>query len=380
VALVLGVAAALAVLWVLLRPAARREAEAAPDVAAPPPLGPAAQRVAELPLDALPEPIRRFLEATPYPPTSGRLTDAHEDLLHPNSRYERHRPIPDTLGDGPDGVVTWLFTAERWAYVGRETVHASLEVERGGKPVAVEVVEASARREGGAGVFGEPEPLHFASEGGRLVAELPLARMDDHFGPILLRVRFEYEPGRFHDDQLRILSTPASRVPGELLEISDRVSRGNLVLDLAVEVAESGFYRFDANVYAATGLPVAFVAWKGELPAGSHLVPLEVWGKVLHDAGVPGPYTVGEIRGYRFLDGGYPDRATFPPASGAHTTAAWPLALFNDSPHVDAHEIEVAGMMLEDLEQGRALVVPPVATGAVGPRPPDDDAEPALPE
>jgi hypothetical protein len=377
----LGVAVVLAGLWWLLRPsAAPRAGEPAPDVAAEPPLAPAARRVAELPLDALPEPVRRFLESTPYPPTSGRLTTAHEDLLRPNSRYERHRPIPDTLGADPASVVTWLFSADHWSYVGPATVRAWLEVERGGKPAHVEVVDANAVREGADGPLGAPEPLHFVRDGDRLVTELPLASMADHFGPILLSVRFEYEPGRFHDDQLRIVSTPASHVPGQVLELSDRVSDGNLVLDLGVDLVADGFYRFDANVYDAAGNPVAFVSWKGDLPAGSQQVPLELWGKVLHDAGVPGPYTVGEIRGYRFLDGAYPDREMLPPVAGTHTTAPWSLDLFNDSPHVDAHEIQVAGMMLEDLEQGRAVVVPPVAAGVEEPRPPDDDAEPVLPE
>lgn len=376
----IGAGALLSGLWWLLRSESAAHDAPAPDVAAAPPLMPAAPRVAELPLDALPEPVRRFLESTPYPPTSGRLTTAHEDLLHPNSRYERHRPIPDTLGADPASVVTWLFTADHWSYVGPVSVRAWLEVKRGGKPIEVAVVDASAVREGADGPLGPSEPLRFERDGDRLVTELPLASMADHFGPILLSVRFEYERGRFHEDQLRIVSTPASHVPGRILEMSDRVSEGNLVLDLGVDLATGGFYRFDANVYDAEGNPVAFVAWKGDLPAGSQQVPLELWGKVLHDAGIPGPYMASEIRGYRFLDGAYPDREMLPPVSGTHTTAPWPLGLFNDSPHVDAHEIQVADMMLQDLEQGRAVVAPPTAAGGEQARPPDDDAEPLLPE
>jgi hypothetical protein len=374
----LGVAALMLGAWWWLRSGAA--ASGGSDVAAAAPPEPAAPVLppVEAPPEALPEPIRRFLEATPYPPTSGRLTSAHEDLLSPNARYERHRAIPDTLGD-PAGPVTWLFTADRWAYVGPVPVRAWLEVRRGGQPVDARIVAASAVREGADGDVGRPEPLRFERDAGRFVTQLDLARLADHSGPIALRVRFEYEPGRFHEDLLRIFSTPEGRVPGRIVEMSDRVSNGNLVLDLGVDLGVSGFYRFDANVFDAAGNPVAFVVWKGDLAAGSHQVPLEVWGKVLRDAGVPGPYTVEQIRGYHFIDGGYPDRELLPDAAGTHVTAPWPLQLFSDAAHVGADEERMVELMLDDLAQGRGLFVPPAAADAVAPRPPDDDAEPALP-
>jgi len=384
IALLLGGAAlSLAVLW-LLRSEGASSRAAATDVAAPPPrasseapITPNSRKpIAETPFADLPEPIRRFLASTPYPPTSGRLTAAHEDLLHPNSRYERHRPIPDTLSDDPAGVVTWLFTADHWAYVGPDTVHAWLEVQRGGKPVIVDVVSATATREGADGPVGAAETLTFTRDGDRLVADLPLARFGDHFGPIVLAVRFEYERGRFHDDQLRIQSTPASHVPGQIAEMGDRVSNGSLVLDVGADLSVGGFYRFDANVYDAAGNPVAFAMWKGELAAGPQQIPLEVWGKVLRDAGAPGPYTIGEIRGYRFLDGQYPDREMLPAVGATHTTSAWPLDALTDASHVDSHELQMAELMLDDLDAGRPLLEPPAAADAVAPRMADDDAEP----
>lgn len=385
IAIGLGGAVLLALLFWTLRPGDVSESRGAPDVAAAPPATQAAstpvaprtrRRVAETPFADLPEPIRRFLESTPYPPTSGRLSAAHEDLLRPNARHERHRPIPDTLADDPAQIVSWLFTADRWAYVGPDTVHAWLEVNRGETPIAVEIASATATREDASGPVGAPEPLSFTREGDRLVADLSLARFADHFGPIVLAVRFEYAPGRFHEDQLRIQSTPLSHVPGAVAEMEDRVSNGNLVLDVGADLRVGGFYRFDANVYDANGDPVAYASWKGELTAGRQSIPLEVWGKVLRDAGVPGPYTIGEIRGYRFLDGQYPDREMLPSLDATHTTSAWPLDVFRDDEHVSEHELHVAELMLDDLEAGRALVTPPVAADAVAPRAPDDDVEP----
>jgi hypothetical protein len=360
---------------------------AEPDVAAPPPPAAAAPvaaaprtPVAETPLADLPAPVRRFLESTPYPPGSGRLDPGQLDLLEPNRRWERHRPIPDTLSDDASRVVTWLFTTDRWAYVGPETVHVSLEARRGGKPTSVDVVAASATREGAAGVEGAAVPFSFERDGDRLVADLPLASFADHFGPILLAVRFEYERGRFHEDQLRILSTPADRIPGHVVSTSDRVAAGSLYVDVAANLRIGGFYRFDANLYDARGNPVAFLSWKGELAAGAQTIPLEVWGKLLRDAGAPGPYTLGELRGYRFLDGQYPDRELLPPVTARFRTQPWPLDAFSDAPHVSEHELHMAELMLDDIEAGRPIFEPPPAAGAVEARAADDDAEVSLPE
>ncbi len=380
-----GAAFLLAALW-FWRSSLEEAAPGERRVAAPPPATgaetlsstPLRRPITETPFADLPEPIRHFFESTPYPSSSGRLTRAHEDLLHPNQRYERHRPIPDTLSDDPASVVSWRFTTDRWAYVGPETVHASLEVRRGGAPIAVDVVHAFALREGASGTFGSAEPLTFEREGDHLVADLPLARFADHFGPITLEVRFEYDRGRFHEDRLRIESTPASHVPGRVTEMSDRLSNGSLLLEVGADLAVAGFYRFDANVYDANGNPVAFTSWKGDLAAGPQRIPLEVWGKVLTDAGIPGPWTVGEIRGYRFLDGQYPDREWLPPTPGTHTTRAWPLDGFTDASYVDAHEVQMAERMLDDLAAGRPLLAPPAAIDPVASRPADDDAEPTL--
>lgn len=327
----------------------------------------------------LPEPVRRFLEATPYPSTSGRLTSDQEDLLHPNRRHERHRPIPETIGRNASDVVTWLFTADRWAYVGAETAYVRLEVLRAGRPVAAKVLTASAVREGRSGPVGDAYPLIFHADGDVLVAELALDAFRDHHGPIAVSVRFGYADRSVHEDTLRLFYTPESRIPGRLLGLTDTLREGSLVLGLDAELREPGFYRFDANLYDASGAPVAFASFKGELPAGRTSVPLEVYGKVLADAGVPGPYTVSEIRGYRFLDGGYPDREELRWLPGAFTTGSHAVGAFTTAPHTSEHELQMVALMLEDLAQGRELPVPGLpAEGAPAARTPDDDAEPEV--
>jgi hypothetical protein len=381
-----GATLLLAALWLARPTPAREPTGATPDVAAAPaaePVVPPSVRrrtpVGETPFADLPEIVRRFLESTPYPPGSGRLDPGQLDLLEPNRRFERHRPIPDTLSDDPNAVVTWLFTTDRWSYVGPEAVHVLLEVRRGGEPVPIEVVAATATREDGSGLVGAPQALGFELDGDRHVADLSLAPFADHFGPIELAVRFEYAEDREHEDRIRIFSTPADHVPGAVTAASDRVTDGSLYVDVAADLRSGGFYRFDANLYGPNGEPVAFLSWKGELAAGAQTIPLEVWGKLLRDAGVPGPYQVGEIRGYRFLDGQYPDREMLPPFPARYTTKAWPLDAFSDAAHVSEHELHMAELMLDDLEQGRELLAPPAAGDPVASRAADDDAEVRLP-
>ncbi|MEB2345368.1 MAG: hypothetical protein OZ948_11565 [Deltaproteobacteria bacterium] len=353
---------------------ARLSAPLAVSAAPPPPAsgagatapGRARRRPAPAP-EPLPEPIRRFLEATPYPASSGRLTRAHEDLLFPNRRHERPRPIPDTAGAPPGEQVTWLFTADHWAYVGPDTVHAWLEVRQGEAAVPVEVVAASAVREGRSGPVGEPYPLVFRPEGDRLVTELPLHRFADHHGAILLTVRFAWAPGREHEDALRIFSTPADRIPGRFASVHDSLYEGSLRIGVGIDLDQAGFYRFDANVYGADGEPLAFASFKGELAPGAQTVPLDVYGKILRDAGVPGPYTIGEVRGYRFLDGRFPDREELLLLPGRHKTRRYPLDVFTNASHVDAHELHMVELMREDLARGVAVVVPPRPGGTEAP-------------
>ncbi len=350
-------------------PAAAPAASAAGSSAEPPPLPPR---------EALPEPIRRYLAANAYPATSGRLTGAHEDLLRPNRRHERRRPVPDSLSDDPSAVVSYLFSADRFFYSGDETVEAFLQVWRGAEPVAPRILSARAVAEGRDGPSKDARTLAFVWQGDRLVADLPLTRFPEHHGPILLTVRFEHEPGRSHEDSIRIFNTPVRRIPARFTgRLRDSLREGHLLVEVELRVEAAGFYRLDANLRDAGGAPVAFATFKGELERGTRFVPLEVWGRVLRDAGIPGPYTVSEVRGYRFLEGSYPDRELIPDAALRHVTGSHALADLSDEPFTSEHQETMVRLMLEDLERGISLDVPglPAPGEAPGSRPPDDDAE-----
>jgi hypothetical protein len=108
---------------------------------------------------------------------------------------------------------------------------------------------------------------------------------------------------------------------------------------------------------------VAFAVFKGELGSGSQTIPLEVFGKVLRDAGVPGPYELRQVRGYRFLDGQYPDRERLADIDGTWTTEAWPLDAFGDAPWAGEHKRRMVELMLEDEANGIPVEAPALPGG-----------------
>ena len=332
------------------------------EVPAPPPEAPPPLPAADDP--ALPEAVRRYLEANVYPPSSGRLSPDDEGLLHPNRRYERYRPIRDSFRDGAASGVSFLLTADRYDVTGGDDVAVWLEARRGDAPHPLRSVEASVVREGRAGVEGEPVPVDFRETRERWEASLPIddPALADHHGHLLLAARFEYAPGKLHEDSLRFFHTPEDLVPARFDgRFLDYVRDGNLRVEVGVDVARAGFFRFDANFYDASGEPVAFVAFKGELPEGSVGVPLELFGKVLRDAGAPGPYTIGELRGYRFVDGAFPDRETIPGPAPSWTVGRYDLGEFGDAPYESEHKRRMVELMLEDEAAGIPLDVPPIA-------------------
>jgi hypothetical protein len=283
-------------------------------------------------------------------------------------------------------VVRTLLTADRYYVEAGEPLRATLEAWRGRTPIPEELVVESARfvREGRSGAEGEPAAVAFVRRAQQLEAELPLARFHDHHGPVRLDVRFRVgAEGQPVEDTLRFFHTPASRVPAVFTgELRDEVAAGSLRIEVGLDVRDPGFYRIDANLFGAGGTPVAFVSFKGELARGLRFAPLEVYGKVLRDAGAPGPWELRDLRGYRFVDGRFPDREQIPATPVRYTTGAWSLDAFTAEAWTSASKQRMIELLLEDAARGISLDVPPLP-GQGGPRTapdaPDEDFEPAPP-
>ena len=341
------------------------------DVAAPPPKpGPQAKTILEADRESLPPAVQRYLASTVDPPGTGRLTTAQDDLLHPNRRYEDYRRVLDTYSENPDEVVSILFTTDHFFYTGDETVRLRIRAKRGETPITPLSIDASAVREGRAGPEGDREPLRFHREGDEMVAELDTTVFADHHGPIVVDARIEYARDAFYDETLRFFFTPPGRIPARFTgEIRDRLENGSLRVDIGIDVEQAGFYRFDANLHDRFGNPIAFSTFKGELDRGRQFVPIRFFGRILVEVGSSGPFTVGEIRGYRFLDGQYPDRERIPDLARSHTTAAYDVGTFSSAEYTSEHKERMVRLLMEDVANGISIEPPPAAAVSTPPSP-----------
>jgi len=305
----------------------------------PPPLAPYPERgTTGLSTD---DPLTAYRKANVYPPTSRPLSIDQADLLYPNRRHETARPT-----DADDGV-TFLFTADRYFVFGDESLTATLDVWRDGKPIAVTITRAFAAVLDPVHHDEHPIPLAFASEQGRNVAHfapasLGLARqsaigmyveLDD--GTAKQRAHFDFQ------------YTPAAGVPARFTGVfADAIENGSLVIHTGVEVTRAGHYVIDANLFDAADQPVAWARYKGELAAGTQDAALVFFGKVVVDQHAKGPFHIGQLRGARFDAGRDPDLEQMPPFTGRYTTAVYATDDFSsaewDSPEKQ-HMIELLG-------------------------------------
>ncbi len=342
------------------------------DVAAPPPkTEPGSATTSNLlaERESLPPAVQRYLESTIDPPGTGRLTPDQDDLLHPNQRYEDYRRVLDTYSEDPDDVVSVLFTTDHFFYTGDDTVRLVIKAKRGETPIVPLSIEASAVREGRAGPEGDREPVRFRREGEEMVAELDTATFADHHGPIVVDARIEYARGAFYDETLRFFFTPPGRIPARFTgEVRDRLVNGSLRVEIGIDVDQAGFYRFDANLYDRFGNPLSFSTFKGELGRGRQFVPIRFFGRIIAEVGRSGPFTVGEIRGYRFLDGEYPDRERIPDLARRYTTAAYDVGTFSRAEYTSEHKERMVRLLLEDVANGISIDPPPPAASGQDPQ------------
>lgn len=313
--------------------------------------------------DALPPSVKRYLEATVYPPSTGRLNEAQTDLIHPNQRYEDYRRIPETFSTNPDEIFSVRLTSDHFFYTGDETVHLDLKVKHGSLVIEPLSITAAATREGRGGPEGRAVPIRFRRELDGHVADLDTATFEDHHGAVVVNARIEYQPSVFYDETLRFFFTPNDKIPARFTgEIDDSVVNGSLRIKIGVEVEQSGYYRIDANLYNRFGAPIAFASYKGDLDRGHRFVPIDFFGRLLRDVGAPGPFMVGEIRGYRFLDGEYPDRERMLDLAGRHMTSAYELGVFSDAEYTSEHKTQMVRLLLEDVANGISIDQPPLPT------------------
>jgi hypothetical protein len=322
-------------------PSPSRPASVARVAALPPPVAPYPPRgVPGLSTD---DPLTAYRKANVYPPTSRPLTRDQLDLLRPNQRHETIQA--DDHGHG----IQYLFTADRYFVIGDETLTATLDVRRGGKPVPVTIVDAHAVILDPGGHPSPPIAMHYAPSGGVLAAQLAPAGFDlPRQTAIGVLIEFDFGAGRqaAHFD---FQYTPTRGIPARFTgTFRDAIDTGSLVIHAGVEVAAPGHYVIDCNLFDAADQPVAWSRFKGELAAGARTADLTFFGKVLVDGNARGPFHIGQLRGARFAPGLDPDLEQMPPFPGSYITHDYPASAFSDAEYDSAEKQRMIQLLGQD--------------------------------
>jgi hypothetical protein len=372
--LIAVVAAALAML------ALGRDPPPAPPVIAPPPthlaraprLSRLARLVAAAPVSeraglhmlddpSLPLPVADYLIASRFPPGSRPLAAGMLDLIEPDRRHETPASARRADRTIADASLQVLWTGDRFRLVGDAAMAVWLEVTRDGAPAAVTVTSARAIGLGPDHTpLGIEVPLALGRDpsgiwtGSFAVAGTALAR---HRGGVALEVAYDHggaEPGvaRF-EIEVHDVRDPPAVFTGRHRE---EMVAGSLFLHVAVDVVRAGDYVIDANLFDGRGQPTAFVRWKGALAAGPAEIPLELYGRIVHELGAEPPFTLTDLRGYRLRFGEVPDRELM--ADGAEVvTRSYDREAFTRDEFWDAAKQAQVERLLDAARRGTKTIL-----------------------
>jgi hypothetical protein len=124
---------------------------------------------------------------------------------------------------------------------------------------------------------------------------------------------------------------------------TEAVENGSLVVGAGVSIDAPGRFKVIASLYSGDGQQALVFAQNSvQLDAGERSIPLTFFGKILHDAGVDGPY---QLR-YMMLFEEHPDKGVYEPGTTvdpAYTTRAYKAASFSPAPYVPpvSNEVQV---------------------------------------
>ncbi|MET0402474.1 MAG: choice-of-anchor X domain-containing protein, partial [Cystobacter sp.] len=113
-------------------------------------------------------------------------------------------------------------------------------------------------------------------------------------GHVLVEARVDVPGGgtRMIPAVLLYTEGPRARLTGHW---SDSVREGHLVLEAGLQVDEPGRFTLMAQVFGPHLEPLAWVKQTQTLEAGRRAMTLEVFGKLLRDQGIDGPYRVRQV-------------------------------------------------------------------------------------
>ncbi len=295
----------------------------------PPPARTVDELAHDVPAASAPDPLSVYLAHAIYPPSSRPLSYAHRDLIDYNRRHERPRPSRH------DPSIEVLYSADRYWLVGEQPLRSWLRVTRAGRPLAVQIHEAWAQ-------LGSDTllPLEYTRAVDGYANVLRLAQLDLGTRASVLRLSIVFGTAHWRETAaLRFVVSPTAGLPARFTgEFDDRIVQGSLHVDVGIAVERAGHFVIDCNLYGPDGQPIAWSRFKGRLERDDSQLSLRFFGKVIRDAGVEGPWSIGQLRGGRYVEGAAADMQMMKPFAGRYQTTAQQLSELSDLPWRSAHK------------------------------------------
>jgi hypothetical protein len=281
--------------------------------------------------------LDRYERESVYPPTSHRWSEA---TAGENLPWNQPFPVELGLDDRPGHETVSRFAADRHHVEFGETLTSTIEVWPAGRPaerlpVVIRSAVVIARGDGRTGIF-----LDYRDDGtgGDAVAgdriytnRFAPAEHDPLASAAQVKLQVDIEAGGVE----RLLYLDFTYTPRPLLDLvalDTGVRDGSLAISLAVDVHEPGYYLFSVDVLAGDGVtPIGWIAerWT-RLDGGAARVELALFGKVLRDRGIAGPFVIANLRAVRRADEAEIEMWWSDPRR--FETAAYPLDAFSADP------------------------------------------------
>ena len=303
-----------------------------------------------------------------YPPASRPLSyESHSDLIEWNQRAEYATP----LQDDPD--VTWIYTADRYFVIGDDgPITSWLDVRRGTQPERVDILEATAEIVARRGPPLSRQPptvdLDYRWTGQRYENTLSPEVFGDLDRPVQIRMRMRFDHGGDEPKEtfINFTYTPANAIAARFTgEFREDVENGSLVVYAGVEVFREGWYNVDVNLFDSRDEPVAWTRYKGDLTRQDTEVPLQFFGKVLVDSQSAPPWTLRQLRGYRYDAETTPPQEAMIPYDGTYTTRDYRLDQFSDARYEPPNRQIIETTLQEEAASGSGVSVPHEGAGTM---------------
>jgi hypothetical protein len=276
--------------------------------------------------------LNAYRAAAQYPHES-RPIEEHPDQVRPFAPIEEERSLRMPGGTAPQGVKLRT-TQERVFASGGESSRVTLKLEDlQGRTLPLRATRAVMKEVTPPGATAStPEfamPIQTTPDGTLVAVMRPASQGFGTFaGTVRLELLLDHagQPGFIYFDLVYSPETAALWLPG----LRDAVEAGSLVFYAKLQVQLPGRYVVSARVDDGSGAPLAVAMFNRELPAGTHEIPLPVFGKLIRDKAPAFPLQLRDVEAFLLRENTFPDRVMLPRLVGVqHRSKVHPLAGFS---------------------------------------------------